>query len=96
MGWTVLMIDLCAHHPWIRNVLDLMLPILRADFEVCETYDYRPARPLACRISTYCGRRDPRCRTDLVAAWRAETPGTFTSRFLPGTISSSTVRGRPS
>jgi medium-chain acyl-[acyl-carrier-protein] hydrolase len=67
-----------------RKVVDLMLPTLRADFEVCETYAYRPGRPLGCRISAYCGRRDPRCPTDLVDAWRAETSGKFTSRLFPG------------
>jgi medium-chain acyl-[acyl-carrier-protein] hydrolase len=67
-----------------RKLVDLMLPTLRADFEMCETYAYRPGRPLGCRISAYCGRRDPRCPANLVAAWQAETSGRFTSRFFQG------------
>ena len=64
--------------------LDLMLPTLRADFEVCETYVYRAAPPLHCSISAYAGRRDPRCPNDLIASWRSETSGRFTPRLFPG------------
>ena len=66
------------------DLLDMMLPTLRADFELCETYEYRAGRPLQCRISAYCGGRDPRCPTGLVESWRAETVGKFSSRFFPG------------
>jgi medium-chain acyl-[acyl-carrier-protein] hydrolase len=67
-----------------RDLLDAMLPTLRADFELCETYRYRAEPPLQCRLSAYCGGRDPRCQTSLVDSWRAETVGKFSSRFFPG------------
>jgi medium-chain acyl-[acyl-carrier-protein] hydrolase len=66
------------------DFLDLMLPTLRADFEVCETYVYRAGPPLRCSISAYAGRRDPRCPNDLIASWRSETSGRFMSRLFPG------------
>jgi medium-chain acyl-[acyl-carrier-protein] hydrolase len=64
--------------------LQLMLPALRADFELCETYSYRRGLPLACRISAYGGRQDPRSPPDLIGGWRDETSGRFTSRLFPG------------
>ena len=72
--------ELLEHH----DLLDMMLPTLRADFELCETYEYRAGCPLQCRISAYCGGRDPRCPAGLVESWRAETVGKFSSRFFPG------------
>jgi surfactin synthase thioesterase subunit len=67
-----------------RDLLNAMLPTLRADFELCETYQYRAGLPLQCRLSAYCGGRDPRCPTSLVDSWRGETVGKFASRCFPG------------
>lgn len=66
------------------DLLELALPTLRADCEVCETYEYRSRPLLQCRISAYCGARDPRCPATLVESWRAETRGKFSSRFFSG------------
>jgi surfactin synthase thioesterase subunit len=73
-------------HDLLENpeFLALLLPTMRADFEVCETYRYRNEPPLRCRISAYAGRHDPRCPSDLLGSWRAETSAKFTVRLFPG------------
>jgi len=63
---------------------DLVLPILRADFTICETYEYRHGPPLACAISAYGGLRDAYVGRERLEAWRIQTSGPFTVRMFPG------------
>jgi surfactin synthase thioesterase subunit len=64
--------------------LKLMLPTLRADLEVCETYRYSAGTPLTCQISAYTGRDDPRSPAEDLIFWRAHTTGEFSCRIFPG------------
>jgi medium-chain acyl-[acyl-carrier-protein] hydrolase len=62
----------------------LMLPLLRADFMINETYRYTLGPPLDCPISAFGGLSDHIvCEADL-AAWQAQTSSTFTLRMFPG------------
>lgn len=61
-----------------------LLPILRADFAVCETYQYVDEEPLACPITTFGGLQDTRVNRFELAAWREQTSSRFTQRMLPG------------
>jgi medium-chain acyl-[acyl-carrier-protein] hydrolase len=63
---------------------ELILPILRADFTICETYAYRDEPPLQCPISAYGGLQDPHVGRDRLDAWRAQTTGAFLVRMFPG------------
>jgi medium-chain acyl-[acyl-carrier-protein] hydrolase len=66
------------------ELMQIMLPILRADFAVYETYAYSPEPPLACDISGLGGLQDRRvCRDDL-DGWREQTTASFSLRMLPG------------
>lgn len=67
-----------------RELMELMLPILRADFAVCETYVYTPQPLLACPIAAFGGLDDPEIRRDALAAWAEQTQGAFRLRMLPG------------
>jgi medium-chain acyl-[acyl-carrier-protein] hydrolase len=67
-----------------RELMQLFLPVLRADFAVCETYTYTPRTPLTCPISAFGGSQDPRVSHDEMAAWRAQTHSAFIHRTLPG------------
>jgi medium-chain acyl-[acyl-carrier-protein] hydrolase len=51
----------------------LLLPILRADFELCENYTYVSQSPLECPIVVYRGREDSRTPTKLVEPWSEQT-----------------------
>ena len=68
-------------HP---ELMDLMLPILRADFSICETYEYADFAPLECPISAFGGFQDVDVPREKLEAWRAQTSSSFTLRMLPG------------
>ena len=60
-----------------------MLPILRADFEACQTYAYVPQPPLACPITTFGGFQDE-ATVEQLQAWREQTISSFRLRMFPG------------
>jgi surfactin synthase thioesterase subunit len=65
------------------ELLELILPVLRADFLLCGTY--RPARrePLSCPIRVFGGRQDDASRSAL-SAWQRETRGEFSLEWFDG------------
>ena len=68
-------------HP---ELMELMLPLLRADFSVVETYVYRPGIPLDCPLTAFGGLRDSEVSREQLEAWREQTAGEFALRMLPG------------
>lgn len=66
------------------ELLQLLLPLLRADFEACETYQYAPGAPLPCPISAFGGLRDPHVSREMLDAWGAQTSDGLTVRMFPG------------
>jgi medium-chain acyl-[acyl-carrier-protein] hydrolase len=66
------------------EVMQIMLPALRADFAVYETYLYSTEPPLNCFISSFGGLRDPRVSRGELEAWRDQTSGSFSLRMFPG------------
>jgi medium-chain acyl-[acyl-carrier-protein] hydrolase len=66
------------------ELLELFLPILRADFELGETFAYPSLEPLACPISAFAGEGDAEINGDDVMAWQVYTRGEFRVRFFSG------------
>jgi medium-chain acyl-[acyl-carrier-protein] hydrolase len=66
------------------ELMQLLLPILRADFEVLETYIYSNESPLDCPITVFGGWRDREIDCDELEAWRKQTRTTFSLYMLPG------------
>lgn len=62
----------------------LFLPILRADLQIAETYQYRDGRPLSCPILSIQGNEDPLVTTTGVATWAAQTTSRCTVHWMPG------------
>jgi medium-chain acyl-[acyl-carrier-protein] hydrolase len=62
----------------------LLFPILRADFEVCETYAYAPDEPLRCPIVAFGGTDDGSVSRAALEAWRQQTLASFDVRMFPG------------
>lgn len=62
----------------------LLLPILRADFAMSETYTYRPDRPLDCPLTALGGLQDKHTSRESLDAWRVHTSGRFVLRMFPG------------
>lgn len=68
-----------------KELLDLLLPCLRADIAALETHTPPPSRePLSCPISVFGGAADPLTPRDHLDAWRSETTGAFRVRVFPG------------
>jgi surfactin synthase thioesterase subunit len=66
------------------ELLQLLLPILRADFEICETYSYTDEDPLSSPISAFGGMKDPYLDRSELEAWQEHTQMEFSLRMLPG------------
>jgi medium-chain acyl-[acyl-carrier-protein] hydrolase len=66
------------------ELMALLLPILRADFEINETYVYTAGEPLDCPISAYGGLQDARASREGLEGWRVHTRGDFVLRVFPG------------
>jgi medium-chain acyl-[acyl-carrier-protein] hydrolase len=68
-------------HP---ELLELMLPLLRADFSVVETYRYLPGPALDCPVTAFGGAGDVEVGRAEVEAWAAQTTAAFAARVVPG------------
>jgi medium-chain acyl-[acyl-carrier-protein] hydrolase len=68
-------------HP---ELMQLMLPLLRADFEAVQTYAFAAEAPLSCPITAFGGLSDFDVPRENVDAWREHTTRKFTIRMLPG------------
>jgi len=66
------------------ELMQLLLPTLRADFAVCETYTYMPEVPLECPILAFGGLQDREVSQDDLAAWCDQTHRAFKLRMIPG------------
>lgn len=66
------------------DLMQLLLPTLKADFAVCETYEYIEQPPLYCPISALGGLQDPTTGRNQLDAWRHQTTAAFRLRLFPG------------
>ncbi|CAM5281327.1 thioesterase [Streptomyces spiroverticillatus] len=64
--------------------LAALLPMVRADFAVSETYQWRARRPLDCPVSVLGGRDDALTTPAELAGWRESTAGTCEIRMFDG------------
>lgn len=68
-------------HP---ELLDLVIPTLRADLALCETYHHASEPPLDLPLTAYGGHDDALVPTGDLDAWRRHTTAPFRLRMLPG------------
>jgi surfactin synthase thioesterase subunit len=64
--------------------VDAVLPVVRADLQVCETYVYRTERPFSCPLTALAGEDDPTLSDEELPAWADHTSGAFSVRRFPG------------
>jgi medium-chain acyl-[acyl-carrier-protein] hydrolase len=67
-----------------KELMDIVLTSLRADFALYESYEYSSGPPLNCPISTFGGLSDQRVNHDDLEAWRDQTTASFSIRMFPG------------
>jgi medium-chain acyl-[acyl-carrier-protein] hydrolase len=67
-----------------RELMDLMLPILRADFAVLETYNYTKEKPFNIPISVFGGLQDLEVSHEELESWREQTNSKFSLHMFEG------------
>ena len=66
------------------ELMALVLPVLRADFAVGETYAYTPEAPLDVPVTAFAGRGDPLASPEQMEPWRDQTTAAFRLQVFPG------------
>lgn len=66
------------------EVVQLLLPTIRADLQVFETYAYKDVPPLFCPIAVFGGLDDKRIEPSGLENWRHHTRRGFSLTMLPG------------
>ncbi|HJZ99597.1 MAG TPA: alpha/beta fold hydrolase, partial [Candidatus Solibacter sp.] len=69
-----------------REIARTLLPILRADIEMLESFEAGGEDPVACPIAVCVGEQDPLTPRESVMRWHAMTTGDFTLRRFPAAI----------
>jgi medium-chain acyl-[acyl-carrier-protein] hydrolase len=68
-------------HP---ELMELLLPTLRADFQVSQTYAYTDEPPLDIPLTAIGGIQDAQIPREDIMSWREQTSAAFVARMLPG------------
>ena len=68
-------------HP---ELMRLMIPLLRADFSITDTYEYHAEPPLNCAITVFGGLGDVEVPREELDPWREQTTASFSLHMLPG------------
>jgi medium-chain acyl-[acyl-carrier-protein] hydrolase len=66
------------------ELMEIMLPVIRADFQLHQTYEFISGGRLTCPISAYGGMEDFEVPRSLLLSWRELTTSTFGLHMLPG------------
>ena len=66
------------------DLRELMLPMLRADYRLIETYRPAPSARVSAPIVAYVGQDDPACSVEQARAWSEITGSRFELRVFPG------------
>jgi medium-chain acyl-[acyl-carrier-protein] hydrolase len=66
------------------ELMELMLPAIRADFKASETYAFTPGSRLSCPVSAIGGLADGHVPAEAVSLWSELTTGPFESRLFTG------------
>lgn len=67
-----------------KELMEWLLPALRADFQMVETYRFEPDEILQCPITAFGGLSDHLVSRENLCAWGALTKERFTAHFLAG------------
>ncbi len=67
-----------------RELMDIYLPVLRADMQVVETYIRQPERKLPCRVSVFGGEGDRRIGPEHLRGWQQHFSEPVAVELFPG------------
>lgn len=66
------------------ELLRLVLPTLRADFKLSDTYAYSPGPPLTCPLTAFGGVDDEETVGERLDGWRVHTAARFSTQLFSG------------
>jgi medium-chain acyl-[acyl-carrier-protein] hydrolase len=66
------------------ELLNFMLPVIRADFAMIESYRCPPTVRLRAPVTVFGGTDDPGVPAEAIRAWGLHTSGEFAAHMLPG------------
>ena len=66
------------------QLVRLLLPMMRADFELVQTYSYEPESPLTCPITVFGGLQDNSVAREQLHEWQHQTTARCSVVMLPG------------
>lgn len=66
------------------ELMEMLIPMLRADFSICHTYNYVPGAPLTCSITALGGTKDETADQAKLEGWCEQTTGRCHIRMLEG------------
>ncbi|MFL5884107.1 MAG: thioesterase II family protein [Thermoleophilaceae bacterium] len=66
------------------ELMRVLLPSLRADFQICDTYAYSPGAPLELDVRAYAAVDDREASLDEIEAWREHGTGEFALELFAG------------
>ena len=66
------------------ELLQIVVPVLKADFAILDTYIFQPDVPLPCPFTAFGGFEDPIVSQENLLAWRDHTSNTFSLEMVPG------------
>lgn len=72
--------EILAH----EELLDVLIPMMRADFALIERYGYTPGQALSCPVLAWCGDADPDVRAEEMRGWGEMTSERFELFVRPG------------
>jgi len=67
-----------------RDLLEIILPVLRADVALCEGYVYRREPPFDFPMQAFAGQRDASAPLSAVQGWREQTTAGFSIEVFEG------------
>lgn len=67
-----------------NELMRVLLPLIRADFTLYETYEYQDEEPLACRITAFGAFEDWKVSNAELIQWKEQTKSTFALHMFPG------------
>lgn len=67
-----------------KELLKVVLPVLRADLKLLKSHQFTEEEPLSCPILVYGGTADDESACGRLRAWRCHTTARFTLEMLPG------------
>ncbi len=67
-----------------KELFSLLMPIVRADFCVSETYQYLHERPLSCPITAFGGLNDNTFSQEDLVRWKDQTVSSFNDHYFQG------------